>query len=221
MSILGIQPSVVLDASADAEAAAAFLPYLVGIGAGLIKGREESVGPVWEWLEQRGRTAILDRIENAYALERGALPDVALPAGARFRPARLDDLDELVVASRESLIEEARPDPSINDPGGFRRWVRSRIPRATVGESGGRIVFVGYADVMCERGCLLQGIFTWREVRREGIAAAGVAELCRAAFAAGADHVQLAVVEGNVAAERLYEGLGFRAYARLRTLLFG
>jgi RimJ/RimL family protein N-acetyltransferase len=33
--------------------------------------------------------------------------------------------------------------------------------------------------------------------------------------------VQLAVVEGNAAAERLYEGLGFRPFARLRTILFG
>jgi RimJ/RimL family protein N-acetyltransferase len=28
------------------------------------------------------------------------------------------------------------------------------------------------------------------------------------------------VVEGNAAAEQLYEGLGFRRFARLRTLLF-
>ena len=220
-SILGIQPAVVLDASADEEAAAAFLPYLSGLGAGLIKGREETVDPVWAWLEARGRKAILDRIENAYALEPDRLPAVPVPEGIAFRPARLEDLDALVVASRESLLEESRPDPSVNDPAGFRRWVRSRIPRARVGEIDGRLVFVGYADVQCERGCLLQGIYTWAAARRGGIASAGVAELCRVAFAAGADHVQLAVVDGNAPAERLYEGLGFERYARLRTLLFG
>jgi RimJ/RimL family protein N-acetyltransferase len=32
--------------------------------------------------------------------------------------------------------------------------------------------------------------------------------------------VQLAVIEGNEPAERLYERLGFRRFARLRTLLF-
>ena len=40
------------------------------------------------------------------------------------------------------------------------------------------------------------------------------------AFEAGADHVQLAVVEGNTAGVRLYEKLGFEPFARLRTILF-
>jgi ribosomal protein S18 acetylase RimI-like enzyme len=47
-----------------------------------------------------------------------------------------------------------------------------------------------------------------------------VSELCHEAFAAGAKHVQLAVVEGNTAAQHLYEGLGFRPFAKLRTILF-
>jgi len=40
------------------------------------------------------------------------------------------------------------------------------------------------------------------------------------AFARGADHVQLAVVDGNDAAQRLYEGLGFKPFGRVRTILF-
>ena len=53
-----------------------------------------------------------------------------------------------------------------------------------------------------------------------GLAAAGVSALCHNAFAAAADHVQLSVVEGNTAAEGLYERLGFRRFARIRTILF-
>ena len=42
----------------------------------------------------------------------------------------------------------------------------------------------------------------------------------REAFASGASHVQLAVVEGNDRAARLYEQLGFEPFAELRTVLF-
>ena len=40
------------------------------------------------------------------------------------------------------------------------------------------------------------------------------------AFAAGADHVQLAVIDGNEAGRALYEGLGFKPFGKLRTILF-
>jgi predicted GNAT family acetyltransferase len=33
--------------------------------------------------------------------------------------------------------------------------------------------------------------------------------------------VQLAVVDGNLPAERLYQSLGFKPFAKLRTILFG
>ena len=55
---------------------------------------------------------------------------------------------------------------------------------------------------------------------RRGFARLGVSQLCREAFEAGADHVQLAVVEGNAAGHRLYEELGFEAFSELRTILF-
>jgi predicted GNAT family acetyltransferase len=47
-----------------------------------------------------------------------------------------------------------------------------------------------------------------------------MAGICQEAFESGADHVQLAVVNGNAAAERLYERLGFEPFAQLRTVLF-
>jgi predicted GNAT family acetyltransferase len=55
---------------------------------------------------------------------------------------------------------------------------------------------------------------------RSDFATTGVADLCREAFAAGADHVQLAVVDGNKAGVRLYERLGFKPVGKLRTVLF-
>ena len=79
---------------------------------------------------------------------------------------------------------------------------------------------VAYADVQRPEGWLVQGVYTWPELRRRGLAAVGVSDLCREAFAAGASHVQLAVVAGNTPARALYEGLGFEPFSELRTVLF-
>jgi RimJ/RimL family protein N-acetyltransferase len=218
--LAGIAPSVVFDASAEREVLEAFFPHLVRVGSGLVKSTEEVVAPLGEWLAAQGRRVLLDRIEIGFALtpERARLEDAAPPL--RVRDATHSDLEALVEAARQSLLEENRPDPSESDPLGFRRWVRGRVARALVVERAGQIGFVGYADVKSPRGWLLQGVFTWPALRRHGLAAAGVSELCRRAFASGSAHVQLAVIEGNQPAESLYERLGFRRFARLRTLLF-
>jgi RimJ/RimL family protein N-acetyltransferase len=220
LGVAALQPTMTLDAAVGSEVLEAFFPYLEGVGSGLVKSREDVVDPLWDWLRSRGRHALLDRIETGYALEASHARLVEAGRGAGIREAREGDLDLLVEAARASLREESRPDPFEGDPVGFRRWVRGRVPRATVAEVERVVRFVGYADIQCERGWLLQGIYTWPRYRRRGLAAAGVSELCRSAFAAAADHVQLSVVEGNAAAEGLYERLGFRPFARLRTILF-
>ena len=218
--VAGLAPSVVFDAAAEREALEAFFPYLVRVGSGLVKSTEEVVGPLSAWLAAERRRVLLDRIEIGFALEPPAARLRAPTVGQQVRSASALDLDALVEAARQSLLEENRPDPTETDAIGFRRWVRGRVRRAVVMEEDAKLGFVGYADVQCPRGWLLQGVFTWPAQRRRGLAAAGVSELCRRAFASGSSHVQLAVIEGNEAAERLYESLGFRRFARLRTLLF-
>jgi RimJ/RimL family protein N-acetyltransferase len=218
--LAGLAPSVVFDAAAEREALEAFFPYLVRVGTGLVKSTEEVVGPLHAWLAAEQRRVLLDRVEIGFALEPEQARLRAPAAGQHVRSASVGDLDLLVEAARQSLLEESRPDPTESDAIGFRRWVRGRVRRAVVVEQDAKLGFVGYADVQCPRGWLLQGVFTWPEYRRRGLAAAGVSELCRRAFASGSSHVQLAVIEGNQAAERLYESLGFRRFARLRTLLF-
>jgi RimJ/RimL family protein N-acetyltransferase len=221
VGVLGLHPTVILDADAGRDVVDAFLPHLERIKIGLLKSAVPSANLLWSQLSARSaRRVIIDRIETAYALYPREAKCVEHGSAQSARRARNSDLDDLVVAARESLREEDRPDPFLGDVEGFRRWVRGRVARARVVEIAGRVAMVGYADVQRPEGWLIQGVYTWPEWRQRGIASFGVSELCREAFGAGARHVQLAVVEGNVAAQRLYEGLGFRPFAKLRTILF-
>jgi len=221
VGVAGLRPSVVFDAEVAPEAVTAFLPFLETLGVGLMKSGVAAVDQVWQELRRRSpRCAIVDRYEAVYLLQAGDAELIAPGPDMRVRPAAVDDLEALVVAARESLREEGRPDPFAGDVRGFRRWVRGRVPRARVVEVGGQVVFVGYADVQRPEGWLIQGVYTWPEMRGRGLAKVGVSDLCQEAFAAGGSHVQLAVVEGNLPGVKLYEGLGFQPFARLRTILF-
>jgi len=221
VGMVGLHPTVILDAHAGEEVVEAFIPYLNRLKVGLVKSRAPTVDLLWRQLSaRRSRRVLVDRIEVAYALQPENWNPVERTGVEPVRCARDADLEDLVVAARESLREEDRPDPFVGDAEGFRHWVRGRVGRARVVEIDGRVVMVGYADVQRPEGWLLQGIYTWPEFRQRGLASFGVSELCREAFCAGADHVQLAVVEGNTAAQRLYENLGFKPFAKLRTILF-
>ncbi len=221
VGVAGLRPSVIFDGGASPDVVAAFLPYLDSMGVGLVKSGEPIVTELWEGLRRRRRRrAVVDRLETGYALAADRPPGRAHGSIGSARAARPEDRERLVIAARESLREENRPDPFAGDVQGFRRWVRGRLGRARVVEAEGEIVFVGYADVQRPEGWLIQGVYTWPRARRRGFATAGMLDLCREAFEAGAGHVQLAVVDGNTAGLRLYEGLGFEPFVRLRTVLF-
>jgi predicted GNAT family acetyltransferase len=215
-----LRPTLALQGSMDSETLTSLGPSSDRVQSGLVQSAKPLVDAVWPRLQRRGRQALLDRSEIAYSLD-VSQPLPFEPTGdVGVRRANQKDLAALVTAARASLREENRPDPFLGDPSGFRRWVRGRISRARVVEHDGEVVFVAYADVRRSDGWLIQGVYTWPQARRAGYASLGLAALAREAAAAGADHVQLAVVDGNDAAIRLYEGLGFRAFSVLRTILF-
>jgi ribosomal protein S18 acetylase RimI-like enzyme len=219
-ALAALRPTLVLDSEMTPEQLERIRPSFESIESGLVKSADQLVSRLWEWLSGCGRRALVDRIETSYALDPENLCDVDDPADATVRPAQDRDLEALVTAARASLREEQRPDPFDGDPSGFRRWVRGRLHRARVVQVGGQVVFVGYADVRRSEGWLIQGVYSWPAARRRGYARAGMNALAREAFASGADHVQLAVVEGNTPAVNLYEGLGFQPFDTLRTILF-
>lgn len=218
--VIVVRPSIALSWDLSEDALDLFLPYLLRVPNGLLKSERRVVEPLWQAMQEAGREAMIDRVEIGYRLSpkeimpaRPGLPGVA-------RPARIEDLEELVYAARASLWEENRPDPADGDPVGFRRWVQGRLGRARIVSEEGKTVFVAYADVRREEGWLVQGVYTWPDARRRGFARRGMDSVVREAFASGASHVQLAVVEGNDRASELYRTLGFEAFGELRTILF-
>ena len=213
-------PTVILDSRVDGDVLDALCGPLESIESGLIKTSITQAESAWKRMRARGRRAHLDRTETGFWLRSRGGPEPELPPGSSVRAARLDDLGVLVGAAKASLREEGRPDPSIADPRGFREWVAGRMPRARVIEHRGEVAFVGYADVRRPEGWLIQGVYTMPDLRRRGFAAAGMKALIDQAFAAGADHVQLTAIDGNRAALRLYEALGFEIYGQMRTILF-
>jgi ribosomal protein S18 acetylase RimI-like enzyme len=220
VGVASLRPSLVLDSGVDEEMLDAWMPFLEALPSGLMKCGREVATALWDRLARRGRSFLVDRIETAYAVSPDRARKVDLPPGVALRPAESADLDDLVSAARASLREEGRPDPFEGDPAGFRRWVGGRLERARVIGAEGRVLFVGYADVRRAEGWLVQGVYTFPRARRRGLASAGMSGLVQEAFAAGATHVQLAVVAGNKEASGLYEGLGFEPFGELRTVLF-
>ncbi len=220
VGVAALRPSLIFDANLSPDALESFLPFLASVDSGLIKSPESVVTPLWEILRRRGRRSLIDRSEIGFELQPSKLRPVATPDGARLRRAGPADLADLVVAARASLRSEGRPDPALSDPQGFEGWVGGRLARARLVEYRGRVAFVSYVDVERDEGWLVQGVYTWKEYRRLGLAAMGMAGLIHEAREAGTSHVQLALVEGNDPALGLYQGLGFQAFAKLRTVLF-
>ncbi len=215
-----LRPSLLFDAHLEPSSLEAFLPFFSAIETGLLKSLDRVVSDLWNLLRRTGRRSLIDRYETAFTIGVGELSPAAMPEGAVLRRALASDLDQLVYAARASLRAERRPDPAERDPVGFARWVRSRLARARVVEVAGSLAFVAYADVRRVEGWLVQGVFTWPAMRRRNYAAAAMTGLVNEALDSGADHIQLAVIEGNEAALNLYNCLGFRPMARLRTVLF-
>lgn len=220
VALAALRPSVALSHGIEAEALGCLLPALRRVPMGLMKGERRAIDLLWPALVAVGREAIIDRIEVAYRMLPSELGESGADWPGEPRRARASDLPALVHAARASLWEEQRPDPAERDPDGFARWVESRLPRARVVCEGERVVFVAYADVRSPHGWLVQGVYTWPDVRRRGFARTGMHSLLRVAFAASASHVQLAVVAGNDRATRLYRKLGFHPFEDLRTILF-
>jgi GNAT superfamily N-acetyltransferase len=171
-------------------------------------GARSPVSRLWRRLQSAGWRAHGIRRNAVYRVQR----DELLPGpGAPLRPARSDELEEVLEHAAAMYREDIGSDPLVDGPTAFRRRIVSRVERqqSYVWKEGGKFVFKADVGSRTRHTVQIEGVWTPPSHRRRGYATRGLGELCRRLLG-DVPAVCLYVNEANTAARRLYEGLGFR-----------
>jgi uncharacterized protein len=145
------------------------------------------------------------------------------PAGeSGLRPARLADLELLVTTSAAAFLEEVGIDAYARDPAVFEWRTRTQIEerRSWLWEKDGKVLFKAEASAWTDKAVQLQQVWVDPELRGQGYAKRGLADLCRLLLETTPAVCLFARAE-NEPAIRLYETLGMRRVGSYRSLIFG
>jgi uncharacterized protein len=184
----------------------------------MLIGNEAAVSELWEAVRDDLPEVREDRPgQPVYVLEE---PPPA--GGSGLRPARLSDLDLLVDTSAAAFLEEVGIDAYSRDPGLFEWRTRTQIEerRSWLWEEAGKVLFKAEASAWTEQAVQLQQVWVDPELRRQGYARRGLADLCRFLLQS-TPAVCLFVRLENEPAIRLYDSIGMRRVGAYRSLIFG
>jgi RimJ/RimL family protein N-acetyltransferase len=175
-----------------------------------IVGRRETVSALWAAMgEQRPPARLIRDRQPVYWVDRDCFRPAGLPADVRR--AGFDDLDLVVEQGAAMMLEEVEEDPLVDRPIEYRRFVRERIARGDefvwTDEEG--LCFKCNVSSRTPDLAQIEGVFTPRERRRQGLALRGMSTLC-ARLLREIPRLSLYVNDFNVGAIRLYERLGFQ-----------
>ncbi|WP_375478308.1 GNAT family N-acetyltransferase [uncultured Jatrophihabitans sp.] len=185
-----------------------------------IVGRDTAVRAVWDVLEPLWGTprAVRER-QPLLSLDRDA--DL-VPADPRVRAMTLSDFDRYMPAAAAMFTEELDISPLEVGAADYQRRIAGLIRhRRAFGivDDDGSVSFKADIGAVSPHTCQVQGVWVRPDLRGRGLGGAALPAVLHQALAL-APTVSLYVNDYNTAACRMYERLGMRQVATLRTLLF-
>ncbi|MGQ0552879.1 MAG: GNAT family N-acetyltransferase [Planctomycetota bacterium] len=173
------------------------------------------------YLKGGGTKPVLDRRQPFYALDARSI--VRGLKEIDMEQASLDSIDELTVLACDMVCEDLKLKPTEVDRRKYRLRMTERIVdgRAYMcRDAGGRVLFKCDLAVMGPEGALLEGVFTPKALRKQGIATRALWTLCRDLLNVNkVPFVVLHVDERNKAARAVYEKVGFKHVTDFRLVL--
>ena len=133
------------------------------------------------------------------------------------------ELDIVYPASVAMYTEEVGVSPEEHGGGAtYRARVAQLISRqwSFVRIEDGQVVFKAEVAAATPHACQVQDVYVAPDRRGEGLGSAGVAAVVATALREIAPVVSLYVNDGNLAARRVYEKIGFRQTETFTTVLF-
>ena len=197
---------------------AAFAEIAVQDEPRMMVGEERAVTELWDVLRTNMPHPLDDRPgQPVYVLE-----EPPPPGDSGLRPATLEDLDVLVASSAQAYLEEVGVDAYRRDPALFEWRTRAQIEqgRSWIWRRDGSVLFKAEASAWTERAVQLQQVWVDPELRGQGYAKRGLADLCRLLLAR-TPIVCLFVRPENAPAIGLYESIGMERTITYRSLIFG
>ena len=185
--------------------------------ARMIIGAEPAVAELWSELEDGMPRPREDRPgQPVFVIE-----EPPKSGGTGLRPATADDVERLLPACAAAHEEELGIDPLERDSDGFRWRTLAQVEdgRSWVWIEDDVILFKAEASAWTPAAVQLQQVWVDPSVRNRGNAKRGLSDLCRLLLGR-VPSVCLFVRPENIAAIRVYEGIGMRRVLDFRSLLF-
>lgn len=178
----------------------------------MVMGESEGLEKFWRRYADVEQKPRLRSQEVLYECDR---PAHTARAATKLRRATPDDLDRVVTAHAEMVIEETRVDPLKTDPERFRGSCARRIEQGRVWViiKDGELLFK--ADLITETpgSAYLEGLWVNPAHRRKGYGESSFAELSRALLTQKTSFSGFVNAE-NLAAQTFYEKAGCKVRAR-------